>query len=417
MSAHPIAGTSGQGKSDLESYVVDWLSLLVRWLHFIAGTAWIGASLYFVMLDNSLLPPGKPADAQRGVFGELWAVHGGGFYQSQKFLAGPRGELLSEHLHWSKWEAYTTWLSGMALLAIIYWWGANTYLIDRSVMDFSVPAAIAASAGSIIAGWFVYDVLCRTIRNELALAIVLYAVLVAAAWGYGHLFGARAAYIHVGALIGTIMVWNVFFHVIPGQKKMVDAIRAARAPDPAHGAVGKQRSVHNTYFTLPVLFIMISNHYPMTYGHKYQWAVLAVIMLAGALIRQYFVFRHAGKNIVALPVIGIALLLALALVVAPQTTPRGAADAAAKAVTYAKVQPIIDARCAVCHAEKPSFPGFVQPPGGVLLDTPERVKAAAPRIQQQAITTQAMPVGNLTKMTDEERQLLGRWLADGASIN
>jgi uncharacterized membrane protein len=397
----------------VEGYVVDWLNLGVRWLHFIAGVAWIGASLYFVMLDMSLAPPQNPADAKRGVFGELWAVHGGGFYQSQKFLVGPKGEPLSEHLHWSKWEAYTTWLSGMALLAIIYWYGANAYLVDRSVMELSVPAAIAISAGSLVVGWLVYDALCKAISHELALSIILYVLLVAAAWGYGQVFGGRAAYVHVGALIGTIMVWNVFFQIIPGQKQMVADIRAGREPDPKPGIVGKQRSVHNTYFTLPVLFIMISTHYPMTYGSKYGWAILAVFMLSGALIRQYFVLRHVGKNLVALPAVAVALLLALAVAIAP--APRSAAPAAAS-VSFDKVQPIIAERCAVCHAAKPTFPGFQQPPGGLTFDTPEQIKAAAPRIHQQTIATQAMPIGNLTKMTDDERALLGKWLADGAPL-
>jgi uncharacterized membrane protein len=398
----------------MEGYIVDWLNLGVRWLHFIAGVAWIGASLYFVMLDMSLTPPKNPADAKRGVFGELWAVHGGGFYQSQKFLTGPKGEPLSENLHWSKWEAYTTWLSGMALLAIIYWYGANAYLIDRSVMDLSVPAAIAISAGSLVVGWLVYDTLCKAIKHELTLSLVMYVLLVAAAWGYSQVFGGRAAYVHAGALIGTIMVWNVFFHIIPGQKQMVAEIRAGKDPDPRPGIVGKQRSVHNTYFTLPVLFIMISNHYPMTYGHKHGWAILAVFMLSGALIRQYFVLRHVGKNLVALPAVAVVLLIGLAIAIAP--TPRAAAPSSA-AVGFDKVRPIIAERCAVCHAAKPTFAGFQQPPGGLTFDTPEQIKAAAPRIHQQTIATQAMPIGNLTKMTDEERALLGKWLAGGAPVN
>ncbi len=399
----------------MEAYVVDWLNLGVRWLHFVAGVAWIGTSLYFVMLDMSLTPPRNPADAKRGVFGELWAVHGGGFYQSQKFLTGPRGEPLPENLHWSKWEAYTTWLSGMGLLAIVYWYGANTYLIDRSVMALSVPAAIAISAGSLVAGWLVYDLLCKAIRHELTLSIVVYALLVAAAWGYAQVFGGRAAYIHVGALIGTIMVWNVFFHIIPGQKRMVDAIRAGRAPDPRYGQIGKQRSVHNTYFTLPVLFIMISNHYPMTFGHRHGWAILAVIMLAGALIRQYFVLRHVGRNLLALPAAAAVLLLGLAAALAPRST--GEAAASTERIPYARVQPIIAERCAVCHAERPTFAGFREAPGGVMLDTPERVKAASQKIHQQTIATHAMPIGNLTHMTPEERALLGRWLAAGAPID
>ncbi|MGB8437381.1 MAG: urate hydroxylase PuuD [Burkholderiales bacterium] len=397
----------------MESYVVDWLNLGIRWLHFISGIAWIGASLYFVMLDLSLKRPKNPEDVARGVDGELWAVHGGGFYQSQKFLTGPKGEPLSQDLHWSKWEAYTTWLSGMGLLAILYWYGANAYLIDRSVADLSVTAAIAISAGSLVAGWIVYDTLCKVVRNELALSIIVFVLVVAAAWGYGQVFSPRAAYVHVGALIGTIMVWNVFFQIIPGQKQMVNEIRAGKAPDPRPGIVGKQRSVHNTYFTLPVLFIMISNHYPMTYGSKHAWAVLAVIMLAGALIRQYFVLRHVGRNAIALPAVAAVLLVGLAVLMAPAAPPQSAGGG----IKFADVQPIITQRCAVCHAEKPTFPGFPQPPGGVMLDTPERIQAAAPRIHQQAIATQAMPIGNLTKMTAEERTLLGRWLAEGASIH
>ena len=397
----------------MESYIVDWLNLGIRWLHFISGIAWIGASLYFVMLDLSLKRPKNPDDVARGVDGELWAVHGGGFYQSQKFLTGPKGEPLSQDLHWSKWEAYTTWMSGMGLLAIIYWYGANAYLIDRSVADLSVPAAIAISAGSLVVGWIVYDTLCKIVKNELALSIIVFILVVAAAWGYGLVFSPRAAYVHVGALIGTIMVWNVFFQIIPGQKQMVNEIRAGKAPDPRPGIVGKQRSVHNTYFTLPVLFIMISNHYPMTYGSKHSWAVLAVIMLAGALIRQYFVLRHVGKNAIALPAVAAVLLVGLAVLMAPTAPPH----TAAAAIKFADVQPIIAQRCAVCHAEKPTFPGFPQPPGGVMLDTPERIQAAAPRIHQQAIATQAMPIGNLTKMTPEERALLGKWLAAGATID
>lgn len=401
----------------MESYLFDWLNLLVRWLHFIAGVAWIGASLYFVMLDNALRKPADPKDVARGVSGELWAVHGGGFYNSQKFLAGPVGEPLSEHLHWSKWEAYTTWLSGMGLLALIYWYGANSYLIDRAVLDMSVPVAIALSAGSIVVGWLVYDGLCKRISSELGLSLSVYAFLVAAAWGYSHVFGARAAYIHVGAMIGTIMVWNVFFHIIPGQKRMVAALRAGQAVDPQPGIIGKQRSVHNTYLTLPVLFIMISNHYPMTYGNPYGWAVLAVIILAGALIRQFFVLRHQGRSLYALPAVGALLLFGLAVAMAPRQSSQVAAAGTAQPVTFAQVQPVIAERCAVCHAQTPSFPGFAQPPGGVMLDTPERIQAAAARIHQQSVATQIMPIGNLTQMTADERALLGQWLAGGAPIH
>jgi uncharacterized membrane protein len=397
----------------MEAYVVDWLNLGMRWLHLIAGIAWIGASFYFIWLDSHLAPPRDPNDRRRGVDGELWAVHGGGFYRAQKYLLGPKGEPLSERLHWFKWEAYTTWLSGMGLLAIVYWWGANAYLIDRSVLELSVPAAIAISAGSLVAGWVVYDALCRAVKNELALALIVFLLTAAAAWGYARVFGARAAYVHVGAMIGTIMAWNVFFHIIPGQRKMVEAIRAGREPELRYGLIGKQRSVHNTYFTLPVLFTMMSIHYPMTYGHRHAWAVLMAIMLAGALIRQYFVLRHSGKNPVALPAAAVALLIGVAIAIAPSPN----ATSAGSQASFASVQPIIRERCTVCHADKPSFPGFQQPPGGLLLDTPERIKAAAERIHQQTIATQAMPIGNLTKMTAEERRLLGAWLAAGAPLD
>jgi uncharacterized membrane protein len=398
----------------MEAYLLEWLNLGVRWLHLIAGIAWIGASLYFVWLDNHLVPPRNPADPALGVHGEVWSVHGGGFYRAQKYLLGPKDEPLSPDLHWSKWEAYVTWLSGMALLVLVYWWGASAYLVDRTVLDLTVPAAIAISGVSLVVGWLVYDGLCRAVKSELALGVILYALIVAAAWGYGQVFGARAAYIHVGALIGTVMVWNVFFHIIPGQRRMVEAIRAGQQPELRYGLVGKQRSVHNTYFTLPVLFIMISNHFPMTFGHRHAWLVLAVIMLAGALIRQYFVLRHTGKNALALPAIAALLIVGLIIAMAPA---RGQGDARAVEVTFGEVRPIIAQRCAVCHAEKPKFAGFQQPPAGVMLDTPERIHAAAPRIQQQAVATQAMPLGNLTQMTPDERALLARWLARGASVD
>ena len=395
----------------MEAYVVDWLSLLIRWLHIIAGIAWIGASFYFIRLDLSLAPPKRPEDVKRGVSGELWAVHGGGFYVSQKFLVGPKGEPLSNNLHWSKWEAYTTWLSGMGMLAVIYWWGASTYLIDRSVMDLSPGTAILISGASLVVGWFVYDALCRVVKSEAALAVLLFVLTVAASWGFHQVFGARAAYLHTGALIGTIMVWNVFFQVIPGQKKMEAEIRAGREPDPTPGLIGKQRSVHNTYFTLPVLFIMMSNHYPMTYGHRYGWIVLAVLMLAGALIRQYFVLRHLGQNPVGYIVAGIVLLGGLFFALAPKSP-----GAASETVSFARIAPIIQERCAVCHAEKPSFAGFQQPPGGVMLERPEQIQLAAQRIYQQTVVAKVMPIGNLTKITDEERALIAQWFNAGAKL-
>ena len=394
----------------MEAYIVDWLSLLTRWLHLISGIAWIGASFYFVMLDNSLTQPKNPGDTKRGVFGELWAVHGGGFYISQKFLTGPKGEPLTENLHWSKWEAYTTWLSGIALLALIYWLGASSYLIDRSVMALSPPAAIAISVGSLAGGWFVYDGLCRLLEGkENVLAALVFVFIMACAWALFHVFSARAAYIHVGAIIGTIMVANVFFHIIPGQKRMVADIRAGRDPDPRPGIIGKQRSVHNTYFTLPVLFVMISNHYPMTYSHPQGWLVLGVIMVAGVLIRQFFVLRHSGNAKWALPAAGVALLAGLAVAIAPKI-----ADSGGGRVTFANVQGVLKERCLQCHASQPTQPGFAQPPKGVLLETAEQVAANAPKIAE-TVGNKYMPIGNLTQMTDDERALIVTWFAQGAA--
>ena len=392
----------------MEAYILDWLNLLLRWLHMIAGIAWIGASFYFVMLDNSLKAPSKSEDARRGVFGELWAVHGGGFYVSQKFPTGPKGEPLASDLHWSKWEAYTTWLSGMGLLAIIYWLGAATYLVDKSVLDISPLSGIALSVATIVGGWLVYDALCRIFgSNENVLAGLVFAFVVALSWVLFHVFGARAAYMHVGAMLGTIMVANVFFVIIPGQKRMVAEIRAGRDPDPAPGLAGKQRSVHNTYFTLPVLFVMISNHYPMTFGQRYGWLVLCVIMLAGVLIRQFFVLRHKGLLQPALPIAAGLLLAGVAAAIAPSVS------APNEKVAFSKVQGVIAQRCTTCHAAQPRQEGFAQPPKGVMLETTEQIAAQASKINE-TVSTRYMPIGNLTQMTDDERALIGAWFVQGA---
>jgi uncharacterized membrane protein len=393
----------------MEAYALDWLNLLVRWLHLIAGIAWIGASFYFVMLDNSLSPPARGVDAKRGVFGELWAVHGGGFYVSQKFPTGPKGEPLSTNLHWSKWEAYTTWLSGMGLLALIYWLGASAYLIDNSVMPLSIGAAIGISIAFLAGGLLVYESLCRVLEGrENMLALCIFAFVIACTWALFHLFSARAAYVHVGAMLGTMMVANVFLHIIPGQKKMVADIRAGRDPDPRPGIVGKQRSVHNTYFTLPVLFTMISNHYPMTYSHSYGWLVLGVIMLAGVLIRQFFVLRHRGNVKWTLPAAGVALLAALAVAIAPK-----GADPSGSKVAFATVQGVMKERCLACHSAQPTQPGFAQPPKGIVLETPEQIAANAPKVAE-TIGNRYMPIGNLTQMTEGERALIATWYAQGA---
>ncbi len=391
----------------MEAYLLDWANLLIRWLHLISGVAWIGASFYFVMLDSSLSKPAKAGDAARGVTGELWAVHGGGVYQSQKFLAGPLGEPLSEHLHWSKWEAYTTWLSGMGLLAIIYWFGANTYLIDQQVMPLTPLVAITISVGSIVGGWLIYDTLCKLLKGrDTLLVAIVFIFVIFADWLLFQIFSARAAYLHVGAMMGSIMVANVFFHIIPGQKSMVAEIRAGQTPDPKYGVIGKQRSVHNTYFTLPVLFIMIGNHYPMTYSHQQGWLVLGFVMMAGVLIRQYFVMRHGNNVNKALPVIGVVLLLAMVAYLMP-ALPEGGGSST---ISDAEIQQVINDRCISCHATKPTQAGFVSPPLGLVLETSAQINQNAIKIAT-SVQTRYMPLGNLTQMSDQERALIASWYA------
>ena len=393
----------------MEAYLLDWANLLVRWVHLIAGIAWIGASFYFVMLDTSLKPPKNPADAKRGVFGELWAVHGGGFYCSQKFLTGPKGEPLSNDLHWSKWEAYSTWLSGMGMLALIYWIGASSYLIDNSVMTLAPVAAIGISIAFLVVGWVFYDLLCRNmIGKDGLLAAIVFVFVMIANYALHQVFSARGAYIHVGAMLGTMMAANVFFHIIPGQKKMVAQIRRGDEVDTMPGIVGKQRSVHNTYFTLPVLIIMISNHYPMTYSNQHGWLVLAALMLAGVLIRQFFVLRHRGQVKWWLPATGIALILMLIVLMAPKPV-----DASGDKVSFATVRKVLDQRCVSCHAKTPTYEGFAEAPKGVMLQTPEQVAQHAIKVAE-TVASGYMPLGNLTGITDQERAAIAIWFAQGA---
>ncbi len=388
----------------MEAYLLDWLNILVRWLHFITGVAWIGASLYFIWLDNHLEEPRDPGDSEKGVGGEVWSVHGGGFYHAQKYKVAPA--VLPDTLHWFKWEAYSTWLSGIFLLGLVYFMGAEVYLIDRSVADLSVVMAISIAIGFIAGSWIIYDLMCKSpLRNDdRVFAFVLLLLTSSLAWGLCHLFSGRAAFILFGATLGTIMVANVFFVIIPGQKKMVAAAGNGEAPDPADGLRAKLRSVHNTYFTLPVLFIMISNHYAMTYSHKYNWAILIAISLAGALIRIYFVARHKGRASPIPVVIAILLLAATAALIAPRPHPGNTG-----AVSFSQVRDVIKLRCTTCHSSAPDHPAFPAAPLGVNFDTDDEILTAAERIYLQTVVTRVMPIGNLTAMTDEERQIIGKW--------
>ena len=388
----------------MDGYLLEWMNLLVRWLHFITGIAWIGSSLYFIWLDNHLGEPRAAADRDKGVGGELWSVHGGGFYHAQKYQSSP-SELPAE-LHWFKWEAYSTWLSGMFLLGLVYFVGAEVYLIDRSVADISVAAAIGIAIAIIATAWLVYDQLCKSplAKSEPAFAIVLLILCGFLAWGLCALYSGRAAYILFGAVLGTIMVANVFFVIIPGQKSMVAAVARGETPDPAFGSRGKLRSVHNTYFTLPVLFVMTSNHYAMTYNHRYNWLILTGIALAGALIRIYFVARHKGTASRWPAIAAVLLLAGIAFAMAPRDEDSVTAD-----VSFAEVESVIVERCASCHSATPDHPAFPSAPMGVILDTAAQIRTDAERIYQQTVVTRVMPIGNLTAMTDEERELIRRW--------
>ncbi len=417
----------------LTSYVIDWLALAGRWVHMITGIAWIGSSFYFVWLDNHLHKPVKPEDAERGVGGELWSVHGGGFYHAQKYRNAP--PKLPATLHWFYWEAYSTLLSGFFLLGLLYYGQASIYLIDPQVAALSPAAAISIGIAFLVGGWLIYDALCRTplAKQPLALAGSVAVLLSAAAWGLCHLFSGRGAFIHFGAMLGTIMVANVFFVIIPNQRKVVKALSEGTVPDATLGQKGKLRSVHNTYFTLPVLFTMISNHYAMTFGAKWNWLVLIALCAGGALIRAWFVARHfadqrGGRTPPWALIAGLLLIAATIAAMVPRPMPPAstapaangattpAADAAAQAAIltgYPRMQQIIDLRCVMCHATKPTFPGFPAPPKGLILETEEQLRAKLPLIETQ-VATRVMPIGNLTQMTDTERAELLGWIKNGA---
>ncbi|MDN4571984.1 hypothetical protein DBB29_10490 [Pandoraea cepalis] len=399
----------------MEAFITDWVNLLLRWLHVIAAIAWIGESFYFVMLDNGLKPPNAADDKQKGVFGEMWSVHGGGFYHAQKYLNSP--PQMPEDLHWSKWKSYTTWLSGFGLFCALYLLQPQTYLIDKTVMDLQPGQAVGLAVAFLIGGWFVYDFLCRMLgKNERVLGIAVALFVVAATYATTHIFAGRAAFLIVGAMMATSMSANVFFWIIPGQRKSVDALSKGEVPNPIWGKLGKQRSVHNTYFTLPVVFIMISNHYAFTYSNPHNWVILSIIMAAGAMIRQFFVLRHAGKNLYVLPVAGAALLAGVAVFAAPRPAPTPAAgahgEAVASSVKLSEIQPILTQRCATCHSAKPTMMGSA--PAGVMFDTPAEISQNAQRIYQQAVALKAMPLGNVTQMTDDERQKIAAWFNGGA---
>jgi uncharacterized membrane protein len=386
----------------MDPHYTEWLNLLVRWVHMIVGIAWIGASFYFVWLENNL----NRKSPKEGLSGDLWAIHGGGIYHLQKYKLAP--EKMPEHLHWFKWEAYTTWLSGITLLAIVYYLNAQLYLLAPG-SDLTPLQGIGISVASLIAGWFVYDFLCDSAlgKRPALLGVVLLVLLVAAAWALSQVFSGRAAYIHIGAITGTMMVGNVFRVIMPGQRNLVAAITEGREPDPAAPAKAMLRSRHNNYLTLPVLFIMISNHFPSTYGSEWNWAILFAVAMLSVLVRHYFNTRHESQKWVwTLPAAALAML-ALAFVTKPASTEPSAAGT--ETVTLAQVTRIINERCTSCHAANPTSEMFSAPPAGVILESSDDVIKYAGQIHAQAVATQAMPLGNLTGMLPQERVMIGTW--------
>ncbi len=385
----------------MEAHIAEWLNLLVRWIHFIVGVAWIGASFYFNWLENHL---NRQAPQDKGIDGNLWAVHGGGFYHLKKFTNGP--DKLPEVLHWFKWEAYMTWVSGMTMLTIVYYYNAQAMMIDPSVFALSPTTAIAIGVSSGVLSWFVYDFLCKSPLKDkpLILGFVIFLCLALLAFILSQFLSPRAAYIHVGAAIGTIMAANVFFVIIPAQKELVKALSESRTPDPSYGASGLLRSRHNNYLTLPVLFIMISNHFPSTYGNQYNWLILIAVSAVGILVRHYYNIRHLKKAMWMLP----TALFAFILIVMATMPAKQKALSDSETVSTADVLTIFQQRCFSCHSSQPTQAGFSSPPAGLAYDKAGVLKNNADKINTQ-VTQKIMPLGNLTKMTEEEREKINRW--------
>ncbi len=412
----------------MEAYLLDWANLLLRWVHVITAIAWIGSSFYFVFLDNNLVKPQSPDLLEKGVDGAMWAVHGGGFYNPQKYMVAPKK--IHTKLHWFYWESYSTWLSGFALFTVLYLYNASTYLVDKSLMNWSPGAAIGVAISFFIVFWMVYDLICQAFgfrkHGELIVGVLMLCVVAFTSWLACQFFAGRAAFLIVGASIATAMSANVFFWIIPGQKKVVAAMTSgAKLPAKElalHGKRGKQRSVHNTYFTLPVLFAMLSNHYSFLYTHAHNWLVLFFMMLGGALIRQFFVQRHGwhhGRASNPLPwaVVGVAVLVGVIVWMKPADATKTVASQAVNTLTtapkdsqnnYAALQKVLEQRCYMCHNAQVQMKN-------VRLDSPEAVKQHAQNIYQQAVVTKQMPMNNSTAITDAERELIAQWFKAGAS--
>ena len=375
----------------------------------IVGIAWVGASFYFIWLDNHLRKPLDPADEAKGIGGEVWAVHGGGFYTAKKFTLAPA--TLPPELHWFKWEAYTTLITGLFLMGLVYYWGAEIALIDPSVMALAKWEAIAIGIGFMAGGWLFYDWLCRSAfgEDDAVLGGLLFLFCGVSAWALCQLFSGRGAFIHFGGMLGTIMALNVYFVIIPGQRELVKAKEEGRLPEAKYGLMGRQRSVHNTYFTLPVLFTMISNHFAGIHGHPWNWVLLLLISLASALVRVWFMQRHKGNANPLVLASGLVILGIAVLLSQPRPDNLGGGPA-----SFEDVQAIVQARCLSCHAAKPTQEGLAVAPKGVILETPSQIRAMAAALNQQSFVTKVMPPGNMTQMTDAERRTIARWFKAGS---
>jgi uncharacterized membrane protein len=391
---------------------MEWLNIVVRVMHITFGIAWIGASFYFVFLENAL---NRTHNVREELAGNLWAVHGGGFYYLEKYKVAPKE--IPRELHWFKYEAYFTWLTGFSLLCVVYYFNASGMLIDPQVMQLSVGTAIGLSVGSFLVAWVIYDQLCKTalVQRPLWFAAVGLVILTGFAWFYCHVFSARAAYIHFGAMIGTLMVANVFFVIIPGQKAMVNAALQGRPVDPAYGKRSLARSLHNNYFTLPVLFVMVSNHFPSTFGSSSPWAVLIAISIGTAGIKHWLNLREKHQPGGLFLPISAGVLLAVAFVTAPASQPAGG-NAITRPVAFQEVQGIVQARCVQCHGANPTDDVFRSAPNGVKFDDPATIVALKDKIMQRVVITKTMPQNNKTHITDEERALIGAWVEQGGKM-
>ena len=400
----------------MDSYVIEWLNLVVRWIHVITGIAWIGASFFFNWLDSQITPPVNP---ETQVEGELWMVHSGGFYQLEKTMISP--SKMPRVLHWFKWEAYSTWISGIFLLGIVYYTGSGVYLIDSQIADLSYGMAVCISLGTILAAWLGYDFLWASSLGEKGWLPVIFSfvLLFGIIWWFHQWFGSRAAYIHVGAVMGTLMVGNVWRRIIPSQTKLVDAVKSGKTPEASLGIKAKQRSIHNNYMTLPVVFIMISNHFPNTFAHQMNWLILIAIIVIGATVRHFFNLKNKGHlNIWILPA-AMAAIFALIFATKPAdsiTNSPATVTFGTEHIPFALVRTILDQRCLSCHSTTPTDEVFKTAPKGIMFDDNKRLKALAYLIKTQTVTTMAMPLGNKTGITPEERIILGRWIEEGASI-